>query len=143
MGVRASRLKLSRMKWIDRLRRAFRDDWQSIRKDEKEGMRELEDEMRGVDKLMLGWHDEQLQTLDRSLDEVTAALEQRHADNVASKERRLGVDERGFAELKAQIEEARRRRQAIAGSPPAGQKAAFDRYSVAVHELQEKWRRVS
>jgi hypothetical protein len=126
-----------------RMRRAFSDDWHRIRKDAEAGLRELKDEMGAVDSVMVGWHDDEVRTLDQSLDEVTGELEKLHASDVASSERRLAVDERGVAEVRAQIEEAKKRRQAIDATPPEQQKAAVDRYSQAVQEVVESWRRVS
>jgi hypothetical protein len=126
-----------------RLRRAYSDDWHRIRKDAESGWRELRDEMASVDSTLVGWHDDEVMTLDQSLEEVTNELEQLHRDDVASAERRRVVDEQGIAEVRAQIAEAKKRRQAIAASPPAGQKAAVDSYSRAVQTVVESWRRVS
>jgi hypothetical protein len=126
-----------------RMRRAFADDWHRMRKDAEAGLRELKDEMASVDTVMIGWHDEEVRTLDQSLDEVTSELEQLRADDVASKERRRAVDERGVAEVRAQIDEAKKRRAAIAAAPPEQQKAAVDSYSAAVQDVLESWRRLS
>jgi hypothetical protein len=126
-----------------RLRQAYADDWHRMRKDAESGFRELRDELGAVDSVMVGFHDDEVRTLDQSLDEVTRELEQLHADDTASKERRRAVDERGIAEVRAQIEEAKKRRMAIASTPPAQQSAAVDSYSAAVQQVVDSWRRVS
>jgi hypothetical protein len=125
------------------LRRAYADDWRRIQDDAHAGWRELMDELGTVDSTMLGFHDEQIETLDRSLDELTRQLEALHADDVASIERRSAVDAAGIAELRAQVAEARKRRQAIGASAPTERGAAVAAYSAAVNDAVERWRQRS
>jgi len=83
--------------------------------------------MGSVDSMVIGWHEDEIAKLDRSVDEATNGLEQLHTDDVASKERRRDVDARGIA--KDSVAEAKRRREAMATTPPAEQRAAVDSYS--------------
>jgi hypothetical protein len=109
-----------------RLRRAFSDDWHRIRSDAQAGFRELHDELGHVDHVISGWHDEEVRVLDQSLAEVTAEVSRLHAED---------------PELRALIEEAQRRRQALTASTPADQRDAVERYSASVQDLVERWRR--
>jgi hypothetical protein len=122
------------------LRRAFRDDWRSMQADAEEGWGELRDELRSTDSLFVEWHDEEIDTLDQALDELTQQIEALHADNVASRERRLAVDAAGLAELQAEIGEAKQRRQRIA-SPKERQ--AIESYSAAVRAAVDHWTRLN
>jgi|GEM_PF-5748435 len=124
-----------------RLWQAFSGDWQRISKDAEAGLRKLKDEMGSVDSMVIGWHENEIAKLDRSVDEMTNALEQLHTDDVASKERRRDVDARSIA--KDSVAEAKRRREAMATTPPAEQRAAVDSYSAAGQEVVEGWRRYS
>jgi hypothetical protein len=114
-----------------RLRQAFADDWHRMKIDAAAGWRELADEMGSIDSTLLGWYEDELVTLDQTLHDVTIELERTHAADA------------GRAELRAQIEEAKRRRQAIGSTPPSEQRAAVERYSTAVQDVLETWRRHS
>jgi DNA repair exonuclease SbcCD ATPase subunit len=117
------------------LRRAYADDWRSMQADADEGWDELGGELREVDKLMLGWHEEEVEDLDQSLDDLTHELDELHADSLASR----GVDAAGLTELRAEIAEAKKRRQRI----PTGEPDAVASYSTAVRDAMEHWRKLN
>jgi hypothetical protein len=117
------------------LRKAYGDDWHSMEADAEAGWRELRDEMGAADSLLIGWHDEEVEAIDQSLDEVTADLEQLHADDVASRERRRAVDQAGLAELQAQVDDAKQRRRKLG---PDSDREAIESYSAAVQAAIEK-----
>jgi hypothetical protein len=121
-----------------RLRRAFGDDWQRIRTDAQAGWRELMQEISSVDATAVGFHDEQLETFDHWLDDMSHELEQLHTDDEASLERRLGVDAAGVVELRAQVAAARDRRDALPGTPSARRQAAEDGYEASVRQIAAK-----
>ena len=50
---------------LARLRRANAEDWSAAQADAEEALREMQQEMREVDKVMLGWHEEEVEDLDR------------------------------------------------------------------------------
>jgi hypothetical protein len=121
------------------LRKAYGDDWHSMEADAEAGWRELRDELGAADSLFIGWHDEEVEALDQSLDEVTRELEQLHADDVASRERRRAMDQAGLAELQAQVDDAKQRRKKLG---PDSNREAVASYSAAVKEAVEKLRKL-
>jgi hypothetical protein len=125
-----------------RLRRAFGDDWRRIGHDAQAGWRDLLKEMSSADAVAVGFHDEQVATFDEWLDSLSRELDEMHADEQASVERRLDVDAAGVAELRAQIAAARERRQALATAAPGERHAAADRYTASVRHIAADWQRI-
>jgi hypothetical protein len=125
-----------------RLRQAFGDDWARIRHDAEEGWHELVQEMSAVDATLFEFHDEDVATFNEGLDRISDELEEVHTADQASRERRLAVDERGVAELRAQIAAAKERARSLPTLPEGQRQTETEAYKEQVRAIRARWARL-
>jgi hypothetical protein len=124
---------------LARLRHAFAEDWARIRRDTAAGWHDLVRELGAVDDTMLGFHDEQLHTLDDALDDLERWMLRARAEVSSSHLAGRSELENGLNEVAAQIADARRRRHALDRADASERNARIDDYAQAVARVSRAW----